>query len=120
MPARTMDEAVAYWHAQGRETVRVASEYPHLADHYARNAQLGRYAVLPLAGASEGFVPEDGEILIEGTETGKSLVANRLRVLEEITISTNCLIAREDWPLSPGAAVIGSLIERLRRVQPPA
>jgi ATP phosphoribosyltransferase len=119
LPARTVEEALTYWHAQGRTTVRVASEYPHLADHYARTARLGRYAVLPLAGASEGIVPEDGEILIEGTETGRSLVANRLRVLENISISTNCLIAREDWPLSPGAAVIRGLIEKFQQIAPP-
>jgi ATP phosphoribosyltransferase len=65
-------------------------------------------------------VPEDSEILIEGTETGTSLLANRLRMLEAISVSTNCLIGREDWPLSPGAAVIGGFIERLRRVPAPA
>ena len=112
--------ARAEWRRNGRETIRVASEYPHLADYYARSAQLGRYAVVPVAGASEGFVPEDSEILIEGTETGRSLVANRLKVLETITVSTNCMIARKDWPLAPGAAVIGDLIERLRRVPAPA
>ena len=119
LEAATIDEAVATWRRHGRRTIRVASEYPHLADHYARAAQLGRYAVVPVAGASEGFVPEDSEILIEGTETGRSLIANRLRVLDEITVSTNCLIARQDWPLSPGADVIGRLIERLRSVPAP-
>jgi len=76
--------------------------------------------VMPVAGASEGFVPEDAEILIEGTETGRSLVANRLKVIDQLTVSTNCLIAREDWPLSPGAPLIRDLIERLRRVPAPA
>jgi hypothetical protein len=41
-------------------------------------------------------------------------------VIDQITVSTNCLIARQDWPLSPGARVIGDLIERLRRVPAPA
>jgi ATP phosphoribosyltransferase len=120
LAAASIEEAVRLWRGAGRTTIRVASEYPHLADHYARAAQLGRYAVVPVAGASEGFVPEDCEVLIEGTETGRSLAANRLRVLEEITISTNCLIARQDWPLSPQASVIGAFIERLRRVPAPA
>lgn len=119
LPATTIEEALAAWRARGKATIRVASEYPHLADHYARSAYLGRYAVMPVAGASEGFVPEDSEILIEGTETGRSLIANRLKVIDQITVSTNCLIARQDWPMSPGAAVIGGLIERLRRAPPP-
>jgi len=120
LPAETIEEAVRHWRSRGRGTIRVASEYPNLADHYARSAQLGRYAVMPVAGASEGFVPEDAEILIEGTETGRSLVANRLKVIDQLTVSTNCLIAREDWPLSPGAPLIRDLIERLRRVPAPA
>lgn len=120
VPATTIAEAVAYWRAGGRETIRVAAENPHLADRYAREARLGRYAIIPIAGASEGFVPEDSEILIEGTETGKSLIANRLRVIDEIAVSTNILIARADWPLSPGAPLIGRLIEQLRGVAEPA
>ncbi|MGH2599537.1 MAG: ATP phosphoribosyltransferase, partial [Dehalococcoidia bacterium] len=119
LDATSIEEAVALWRRQGRETIRVASEFPHLADHYARTAHLGRYSVMPVAGASEGFVPEDCEILIEGTETGRSLIANRLKVIDQITVSTNCLIAREDWPLQVGANVIGALVERLRRVPAP-
>ena len=38
--------------------------------------------MIPIAGASEGFVPDDAEILIEGIETGSSVRANKLTVLE--------------------------------------
>lgn len=120
IPGETIAEAVAEWRRRGRAVIRVAAELPHLADHYARAAQLGRYTVMPVAGASEGFVPEDAEILIEGTETGRSLIANRLRVIDQIGVSTNCLIAREDWALSPRSGLIGQLIEQLRRVPAPA
>jgi ATP phosphoribosyltransferase len=120
VPGATIEEALAYWRGRGRQVIRVVAEYPHLADHYARSAHLGRYTVMPVAGASEGFVPEDAEILIEGTETGRSLIANRLRVIDQIGISTNCLIAREDWVLSPRRALIGRLIEQLRAVPAPA
>jgi ATP phosphoribosyltransferase len=120
VPGETIEDAVAHWRQCGRSVIRVAAEQPHLADHYARSAHLGRYTVMPVAGASEGFVPDDAEILIEGTETGRSLVANRLRVIDQIGISTNCLIAREDWSLSARAELIGRLIEQLRRVPAPA
>jgi ATP phosphoribosyltransferase len=120
LAASTIEQALTCWRQQGREVVRVSSEYPHLADHYARSAQIGRYSIMPVAGSSEGFVPEDSEILIEGTETGRSLIANRLKVIDQITVSTNCLIARQDWPMSPGARVIADLIDRLRRVPAPA
>ena len=34
-------------------------------------------------GASEGFVPEDAEMLIEGTETGRTIAENNLKVIDE-------------------------------------
>ncbi len=115
LPATTVDEALACWHARGRRMIRVASEYPNLADRYARQRRLGRYQVVPIAGASEGFVPEDAEILIEGSETGKTIVANRLRVLERVFESTNCVVihrGRRDDPVLQG------LLERFRRGVP--
>jgi ATP phosphoribosyltransferase len=50
--------------------------------------------VIPISGASEGFVPEDADILIEGTETGASLEANNLMMLDVMIQSTNCIIGR--------------------------
>ena len=69
--------------------IRVASEFPNIADHFARERHFGRYSVIPIAGASEGFVPEDAEILIEGIDTGSSVRANKLTVLERFFESTN-------------------------------
>jgi ATP phosphoribosyltransferase len=56
--------------------------------------------VIPIAGASEGFVPADAELLIEGTETGRTLVENRLKPIDLLFRSTTCLIARRDEGLS--------------------
>ena len=91
--ASDLSGALEHWRAQGRQVIRVASEFPGIADSYARSRHLGRYQVIPIAGASEGFVPEDAELLIEGTETGKTLVENRLRAIELLFRSTTRLIA---------------------------
>ena len=91
--ASDLSGALAHWRAQGRQVIRVASEFPGIADAYARSRHLGRYQVIPIAGASEGFVPEDAELLIEGTETGKTLVENRLKPIELLFRSTTCLVA---------------------------
>ncbi len=93
LPAASIDEAVALWRDEGKKTVRVASEYANIADDCARNHHLPRYKVIPIGGASEGFVPEDAELLIEGTETGATLAANRLKVVEALMESTACVIA---------------------------
>jgi len=93
LPAGTIVEAVEYWRCSGRRSIRIASEFPNIADHYARTHHFGRYRVLPVAGASEGFVPEDADVLIEGSETGKSIAANALKIVDTVFVSTNCLIA---------------------------
>jgi ATP phosphoribosyltransferase len=116
LPASTIDEAVAYWRRDdpGR-AIRVASEYASLADHYARERRLGRYRVIPIAGASEGFVPDDAEILIEGSETGTTLRANRLRMIDVIMESTNCAIGNAQRPPGQRGVLRDELVVRLQR-----
>jgi ATP phosphoribosyltransferase len=116
VPAETLAGALAYWRAQGRTVIRVASEYPNIADHFARWRHLGRYRIVPVNGASEAFVPEDSEILIEGSETGASFRANRLKVIERVFESTNCVIARAGVASGPRQALIERLLEQLRSV----
>ena len=99
LPAENIEEAIAYWRRDDpTRVIRVASEYAALADQYARDRHLGRYRVIPIAGASEGFVPEDAEILLEGTETGTTLQANRLRMIDVVMESTNCAIGHTEQP----------------------
>ena len=93
VPASDLDGALEHWRGKGRQVIRIASEFPGMADAYARGRHLGRYQVIPIAGASEGFVPEDAELLIEGTETGKTLVENNLKPIDLLFRSTTCLIA---------------------------
>jgi ATP phosphoribosyltransferase len=93
LPADNLADAMAYWRGQGREALIVAAEFPATADHYARSRHFWRYRVMPIAGASEGFVPEDADILIEGTETGRTIAENNLKILDNIYRSTTCLIA---------------------------
>ncbi len=119
VPAETIEDAVAYWRRNdpGR-AIRVASEYVALADRYARDRHLGRYTVIPINGASEGFVPEDADILIEGSETGTTLRANRLRMLDVIMVSTNCIIGHRQRPAGAAGTLRDALVERLVAVAP--
>ena len=96
LPATTIDEALQLWRAEGKPLLRVAAEFPATADHYARSRHFWRYQVIPIAGASEGFVPEDADLLIEGTETGKTIAENRLKVIDQIYRSTTCVIGHRE------------------------
>ncbi|GAF78834.1 unnamed protein product, partial [marine sediment metagenome] len=59
--------------ASRTEPFRVASEYVNIADRYARENRLGMYKVVPTWGATEAFLPEDADMLIENTETGRTI-----------------------------------------------
>ncbi len=100
LPADDLAGAFKHWRAKGREILTIAAEYPATADHYARSRHFWRYRVIPIAGASEGYVPEDADVLIEGTETGRTIAENNLKVIDLLYRSTSCVIARRDAALS--------------------
>ncbi|MGE3857866.1 MAG: ATP phosphoribosyltransferase, partial [Dehalococcoidia bacterium] len=114
LAVESIEEAIAIWRQDDPERpIRVASEYASLADEYARSRHLGAYRVIPISGASEGFVPEDAEILIEGTETGSTLRANRLRMIDVIMESTNCVIGAAERPSGRRGELRDRFVERL-------
>lgn len=116
LPVDNMDDAVALWRSQGKSLLTVVAEFPATADHYARSRHFWRYQVVPIAGASEGFVPEDADILIEGTETGKTIAENNLKVIDTLYRSTTCVIGRRDTVLSgPLRIVYDSVLSQLSK-----
>ena len=72
--------------------LRVASEYVNIADKYARDNHLSLYRVVPTWGASEAFLPEDADLLIENTQTGRTLAQHNLKIIDTLFESTACLI----------------------------
>jgi ATP phosphoribosyltransferase len=116
LPATTIEEALQLWRNECKSLLRVAAEFPATADHYARNRHFWRYQVIPIAGASEGFVPEDADLLIEGTETGKTLAENRLKAIDLLYRSTTCLIGHRDPNLNrPRRRLYDELVAALRK-----
>ncbi len=94
---------------------RVASEYVNIADKYARDNHLGMYRVVPTWGASEAFVPEDADVLIENIETGRTLARHNLKVIDTLFESTACLIGSKEGVFSVRKDKrIKSIIETLR------
>jgi len=73
-------------------SIRVAAEYVNIADRYARDNHLGRYQVIPTWGASEAFLPEDADLLIENTQTGRTIARHNLKIIDTLFESTACLI----------------------------
>jgi ATP phosphoribosyltransferase len=71
---------------------RLASEYINIADRFARENHLGHYRVIPTWGATEAFLPDDADLLIENTETGRTIARHNLKIIGTLFESTACLI----------------------------
>ena len=97
-------------------TFRIAAEYVNIADNYARVNHLGSYRVVPTWGATEAFLPDDADVLIENTETGSTLARNNLKIIETLFESTACLMGssrEEESELK--AARMTSFVDLLRK-----
>lgn len=81
--------------------LRIATEYTNIADIYARENHLSPYKVIPSWGATEAFLPEDADVLIENTETGKTLAQNNLKIIETLFESSGCLIGNSNSLADP-------------------
>lgn len=92
--------------------LRIASEYINIADKYARDHHLGACRIMPTWGASEAFLPEDADLLIENTQTGKTLVQHNLDIIDTIMESSACLIGRADVL---GRDDVMAIVERLKQ-----
>ena len=96
--------------------LRVASEYINIADKYLRDNHVSRYQLIPTWGASEAFLPEDADLLIENTQTGKTLAKHNLKIMDTILQSTACLIGNKNsLEFSAKKENIASMVEIFRR-----
>ena len=92
VPADSM-EGIRKLISKGRMTpLRIATEYVNIADKFLRDKHIARYRVIPTWGATEVYLPEDADMLIENTETGQTLARHKLKIIDTLFESTACLI----------------------------
>jgi len=71
------------------------------------------YRVIPTWGATEAFLPDDADLLIENTQTGGTIARHNLRIIDTLFESTARLIGAP--VASPAKAEkIGMIVEKLR------
>jgi ATP phosphoribosyltransferase len=89
-----IEDISSWWQycSKNQITCRVATEYTNIADRYVRDNRIDRYRIIPTWGATEGFLPEDADLLIENTETGGTIARHNLRIIDKLFESTACLI----------------------------
>lgn len=76
---------------------RVATEYPNIARSYFEKVGVPA-RVIASAGATEAKVPNIVDAVVEITETGSTLRAHGLEIIDEVMVTSTKLIAnRESW-----------------------
>ncbi len=99
VPANNLYE-LKQWCRKAEAPLRIASEYTNLSDKYARDNQLGMYRVIPTWGATEAFLPEDADLLIENTETGGTIARHNLKIIDTLFESTAHFIGAQNSKFS--------------------
>ncbi|MGQ9545554.1 MAG: ATP phosphoribosyltransferase [Dehalococcoidia bacterium] len=95
MPAATIHELRSLVQCNKLAPLKVASEYINIADTYLRENRIRPYKLIPTWGASEAFLPEDADILIDNVQTGKTLEQHKLKIIDVLFWSSACLIANK-------------------------
>lgn len=75
-----------------RERVVVVSEYEHLTRTWLA-ARGVNYHFIRSYGATEVFPPEDADLIVDNTATGKTLVENHLKIVDTLLHSTTRVVA---------------------------
>lgn len=76
--------------------IRIASEYVNIADRFAYSRHFPRYTVIPTSGSTEAYLPEDADMIIENSQTGRTLIENNLGVIDVLFKSSACVIANSE------------------------
>ncbi len=78
-----------------RAGTRVATEYPNIAARYFSEKGLDA-KVIPSAGATEAKVPQIVDAVVEITETGSTLRAHGLEIIDDVLVTSTRLIANRE------------------------
>jgi ATP phosphoribosyltransferase len=115
LPFENLQDFRAPLRRQDIATLRIASEYINIADKYARENHLSPCRLIPTWGASEAFLPEDADLLIENTQTGRTLAQHGLRIIDTLFESSACLISSTQGAEGVKGRRIADIVRRLER-----
>jgi len=75
-----------------KRSIVVASEYEHIARRYLKRNKYD-FILMRTFGATEVFPPEDADMIIDNTSTGRTLKEHNLHIIETLLESTTRFIA---------------------------
>ena len=93
-----------------KDVVRIATEYPNLAESFALNQRLRRFNIFPLWGAAEVYPPESADLSLICIDPPDSPVGHGLRQVSSILLSSAFLIAYQpSWESKDMSALLEHL-----------
>ncbi len=78
----------------------VASEYPEIATRYLEEKKLDYYLIRTF-GATEVFPPDDADMIIDNTSTGRTLIEHDLKIVDRLMVSTTRMIVNNQSLQNP-------------------
>ena len=90
--------------------VRIASEYPNLAEAFALNLRLPRFSIVPLCGAVEVYPPESADLVLVSGRNEEELAVYGLAPVGNILSFSAFLIAnRRSWETKDLSKILDSI-----------
>ena len=77
-------------------TIRIASEYPNLAESFAINTRLRHFSVFPLWGGAEVYPPESADLALVGTAEEFPLYG-LVPISRVLSVSAFLIANRDSW-----------------------
>lgn len=100
-----------------RPRLVVVSEYEHLTRRWLEAQGVRDFHYMRSYGATEVFPPEDADMIVDNTASGRTLVENKLQILDTLLQSTTRIIANPQAMEDPAKrAVIEELLLLVRAV----
>lgn len=81
-----------------KKVLRIATEFPNIADRWATSKNLAHLCINTY-GSTEAWVPEFCDIAVDVVESGATLKANGLTVVETLFPSTTVFVTRHEGPM---------------------
>lgn len=75
-----------------QKRITVATEYEKIAREYLASQNYD-FLILRTFGATEAFPPDDADMIIDNTSTGRTLAEHHLKIIDTITTSSTCFVA---------------------------
>jgi len=96
------------------DLIRIASEYPNLAEHLALSQRLRRFSIFPLWGAAEAYPPESATLALLSCRTEQDVLDRGLVPVNVIQNNSALLIAnRSSWEQKNLSEIVESIDRQL-------